>query len=134
MAGEPYSVYKVHSNSHRDVEPKGQFGRGNDEAKIQSALTDYLKIRDWLVKPTHGNMYQSGFPDLFCGHQRYGIRWVEVKLPDMKGSRFTAAQLEWFPKFSGAGVGIWILTAATEGEYKKLFGPPNWHTYLSHMR
>ena len=24
------------------------------------------------------------------------------------------------------GIGIWILTAATQAEYDKLFGPPNW--------
>jgi hypothetical protein len=109
-----------------------RLGDSGPEAKVQKELSDYLKCRDWLVKPTHGNMYQTGFPDLFTGHTKYGIRWIEVKLPEMKGSRFTAAQLEWFPKFAAAGV--WVLTGGNDTEYKKLFGPPNWMMYLSIMR
>jgi hypothetical protein len=27
------------------------------------------------------------------------------------------------------GIGIWILTAATQAEYDKLFRPPNWRAY-----
>jgi hypothetical protein len=27
------------------------------------------------------------------------------------------------------GIGIWILTAATQAEYDKLFAPPNWCDY-----
>jgi len=104
------------------------------EAKIQREITEYLKIRDWLVKPTIGNLFQSGFPDLFCAHRMKGARWIEVKLPDMKGSRFTPAQLSWFPQFSAAGVGIWILTGANEAEYAKLFSAPNWMMYMSVMK
>jgi hypothetical protein len=111
-----------------------EYGDNGPESKVQKALSDYLKIRDWFVKPTNGNMYQVGFPDLYCAHNRYGQRWIEVKLPGMVGSRFTAGQLDWFPRFSAAGVGIWILTAGTDSEYRKLFGPPNWHTYLSVMK
>lgn len=98
------------------------------EAKIQQELIYFLQAREWLVKPTHGNLYQSGFPDLYCAHHRYGQRWVEVKNP--LAYRFTGAQLTEFPRFSAAGAGIWILTAATEDEYAKLFGPENWFTYL----
>lgn len=98
---------------------------------IQRDVIKMLRFRGWFVKPTHGNAFQSGFPDLFCTHSTYGIRWIEVKLPDMKGSKFTPAQLEEFPKFVANGAGIWVLTAATEGEYAKLFKSPNWYTYLS---
>ncbi|HPT70850.1 MAG TPA: hypothetical protein PLE74_01050 [Candidatus Cloacimonadota bacterium] len=111
-----------------------EYGENSPEAKVQKAISDYMKCRDWFVKPTHGNMYQAGFPDLFTAHQKYGIRWIEVKLPNMKGSRFTSQQLIDFPKFSAAGVGIWILTAGTDDEYRKLFGAPNWHCYLSIMK
>lgn len=86
---------------------------------------EYMKIRDWLVKATHGNMYQWGFPDLFCAHRRYGIRWVEVKTPS---GHFTPAQLEWFPKFQSAGVGVWVMLGTDD--YSKLFGPPNWFSFL----
>ena len=98
------------------------------EAKIQEDLISFLRAREWFVKSTHGNLYQSGFPDLYCAHYRYGQRWVEVKYAE--AYRFTAAQLREFPRFSASRAGIWILTAATESEYQKLFGPENWFTYL----
>lgn len=98
------------------------------ESKIQDKLIDFLKVRDWAVFVTHGSMFQSGFPDLYCAHARYGTRWIEVKVAE--SFRFTPAQMDTFPMFAAKGVGIWILTAATEAEYKKLFGPANWHTFL----
>jgi len=104
------------------------------ESKIQEKLIKELRYLEWFVKPTHGNMYQSGFPDLYCAHRKYGQRWVEVKLPDMAGSRFTAAQLSTFPQLAAAGVGVWILTGWEAHDIKKLFGPPNWYQFLSIMR
>ena len=95
------------------------------EAKIQRDITHMLKAKDWFVKSTHGNAYQSGFPDLYCTHSLYGYRWVEVKLPNMKGSMFTAAQLDIFPKMMAHGAGIWILWAATEEQYRLLFEEAN---------
>lgn len=97
------------------------------ERKIQNDLIDFLKIRDWYVMETHGNMYQRGFPDLFICHYKYGARWVEVK--NAASYSFTPAQLECFPRIS-QGSGVWILVGATETEYNKLFGPANWHVYL----
>jgi len=91
-----------------------------------------LKAKDWYVKNTHGNEFQSGFPDLYCCNTKYGARWVEVKVA--KKYKFTPAQIDSFPKFSANGVGIWILTEATEEQYKLLFGPPNWHTFLTVMK
>jgi len=77
-------------------------------------------------------MYQSGFPDVYAYHARYGTRWIEVKVKDRY--KFTPAQLETFPDFSAKNVGIWILTAATEAEYDKLFKPANWHFFLDVMK
>jgi hypothetical protein len=104
------------------------------EAKVQDAIESMLKIKDWYIKRTHGNIYQSGFADIFACHHVYGQRWIEVKLPGMKGSKFTPAQLESFPKFCAHGSGVWVLTAATEEEYAKLFKAPNWWQYLDIMR
>lgn len=87
-----------------------------------------MKIRDWYVIVTHGNVYQQGLPDLYVCHARYGARWVEVKNP--AGYHFTPAQLEVFPAFSSKGVGVWVLTDSTPEELNKLFQPPNWHTFL----
>ena len=100
------------------------------EYHIQNAIKKKLRYLGWYVMQTHGNMFQSGFPDLFCCHSKYGQRWVEVKLPDMKGSRFTAAQLECFPKLSANGSDVWILTGDSDREINKLFKPANWHSYL----
>lgn len=104
-------------------------GKG-PEAKVQLEIIAYLRVRGWHVMVTHGNMYQSGFPDLFCSHSRYGPRWVEVKLPKMKGSKFTPAQLENFPKMVANGAPVWILTGGNEAEYEKLFAACNWWQYL----
>lgn len=104
------------------------------EYEIQKALIDFLVLRGWLVRELHGDANNYGWPDLYACHRKYAIRWIEVKLPNMKGSRFTAAQMEWFPKLSANGTGIWILTAANEAEYTKLFQPQNWYHYLSVMK
>lgn len=106
----------------------------NKEKKIEKAIMSKLRSREWFVMKMHGNEFQAGFPDLFCAHRKYGIRLVEVKLPDMKGSHFTPAQLAKFPQFTAAGVGIWILTSDDDYEINKIFGPPNWYTYLPSFR
>jgi len=98
------------------------------ERQIQDDLIAFLKIRDWFVFETHGNMYQRGLPDLYIAKRSFGPRWIEVKNRDK--FNFTGAQLETFPLMQAAGVGIWILTAASEFEYSKLFRPPNWYTFL----
>jgi hypothetical protein len=98
------------------------------EAIIQAALVKYLNIRDWNVMETHGNLYQRGFPDLYCTHEKHKQRWIEVKNPDAYS--FTNSQIEFFPLISKGCNGIWILTAATDEEYQKLWEPPNWWKYL----
>lgn len=109
------------------MDPKPLPETRGPERVIQDAIIAYLKLRDWHVMETHGNVYQQGFPDLYCIHFRYRQRWIEVKNP-LK-YKFTPAQLDNFPIISRVS-GIWIMTAATEFEYQKLFQPPNWWTYL----
>src|SRR6218665_4008046 len=96
------------------------------EAIIQDALIKFLELRGWVVKSTHGNEFQSGLPDLYCLHEKHKQRWIECKNP--AAYVFTPAQLKYFPILNKC-VGVWILTAATESEYNKLFGPPNWWHY-----
>ncbi len=103
-------------------------GKKGPEAIIQAKIITFLRDRGWFVKETHGNLFQSGFPDLYATHSQYGIRWVECKNPD--AYCFTPAQLENFPKFTANGTGIWILTDATQAEYEKLWKPANWWVYL----
>jgi Holliday junction resolvase len=106
------------------------------EKKIQDKIIRYLREREWFVRSTHGNQYQSGFPDLFAAKRRYGIRWIEIKNP--ANYKFTNAQLDCFPKFSKNGIGLWILSEATDASYDRLFKAPNWASYLPvaqvHMR
>jgi hypothetical protein len=116
------------------MNPKIARSKRGPEAKIQDDLVTMLRNLGWFVKETHGSMFQSGFPDLYATHTRYGARWIEVKLPNMEGSKFTPAQLEDFPKLCANGSGVWVLTAATDSEYKKLFGKFNWWTYVGIMK
>ena len=102
------------------------------ERIIQNSLISMLMLKGWGVKETHGNIYQFGFPDLYTFNKSYGTRWIEVKNP--LAYSFTPAQLETFHQFASQGVGVWILTAATEDEYKKLFKPPNWVYFLNIMK
>ena len=78
----------------------------------------------------HGSVYQQGIPDLYATHRDHKARWIEVKLPDMKGSRFTKAQIEFFPQLHNNGSPIWVLVAATDNEYKKLFQEANLMEYM----
>ncbi len=106
--------------------------RRKPESILQDRIVDLLKLHDWYCKETHGNIYQSGLPDIYACHKRYGARWIEVKMPT--GYCFTPAQIDTFPEFAAKGVGIWIFTAATEEQYELLFGPPNWHMFLGVMK
>lgn len=103
-------------------------GRQCPEHRIEVAIIKALRDRGWFVMKMHGSIYQSGFPDLFAAHKEVGIRLIEIKLPGMKGSKFTRAQKVIFPALTRAGVGIWILTSVDE--IPKLGHRPNWTTHL----
>jgi hypothetical protein len=116
------------------MNPKIARSKRGPEHIIQDDIICMLKNYNWFVKTLSSSQFQSGMPDLFACHTRYGIRLIEVKLPGMVGSKFTSAQLEDFPKLTANGAGVWILTAATEEEYKKLFERFNWWKYLDIMK
>ena len=99
------------------------------ESEIEDRIIKKLRYLQWFVKKLHGNMFQSGMPDLFCANYKYGIRLVEIKQPDSTKSTFTAAQLQDFMLLTAAGVGIWILTGDSDEQYAKLFQPANWQEY-----
>lgn len=109
------------------MEPIKKARKSELEASIQEKLMARLKAYDWLVMPTHGNSFQSGFPDLYCIHRLKGQRWIEVKNP--RGYNFTQAQQIYFPQISALGVGIWILTGSDDEELNKLNLKPNWEEY-----
>lgn len=108
------------------------YSSSGPEEVILQGIIQFLTVRGWHVMRTHGNMYQSGFPDLFACHHKYGSRWIEVKNPEKYA--FTPAQIDQFPLMCAHGSAIWILTAASEEEYEKLFKPFNWHHFLHIFR
>lgn len=99
------------------------------EAKIQDAIIKMLREKGWWVKTTHGNMYSTGWPDLYAAQRKYGTRWIEIKNPE--SFRFTPAQVQDFTRMAAEGIGVWILVSATEDEYQKLFQRPNFWAYLN---
>lgn len=94
---------------------------------IQRDLIEYLQTRSWLVERMIGNAYQVGIPDLFAHHIKWGSRWIDVKVKNRY--TFTPAQKIKWPMWEKHGLGIWILVAANQSEYNKLFGPPNFRDY-----
>lgn len=75
-------------------------------------------------------MYQYGWPDLLAMHMNYGIKWIEMKIP---GGKLRQTQVDKFHKWSRFGVKIYVLDGASETDYKKLFGEPNWHLFIRGM-
>ena len=97
------------------------------ESQIQSELIEFLRARKWYVTRMISGSYENGIPDLYCFHKQWQHRWIEVKQP--KNYSFTQRQKQKFPAWEKAGIGIWILNAATQEQYDLLFGPPNWRSY-----
>ena len=97
------------------------------EWHIQQELIEFLECRKWNVEHTHGNAFQTGFPDLYVAHKKWGQRWIDCKVPGRY--TFTKAQRRKWPVWESFGIGVWILTAATQTEYDKLFKPPNWRLF-----
>jgi len=97
------------------------------ELDIQRELVKFLRARGWHVERMSADAFQNGIPDLFCYHKKWGMRWVEVKRP--ANYSFTLRQRQRFPAWQEDGIGIWILTAATQEQYDLLFQPPNWRDF-----
>lgn len=112
------------------MNPKKLPPKRGPEHGVRERIVKMLELRGWFVKVTHGSMYQEGFPDIYATHAKHGPRWIEVKLPNMDGSRWTKAQMRDFPLFSSNGTPIWILTGDSEHEYRKLFEPENFLEYF----
>jgi len=99
-----------------------------EEWHIQQALIAYLKAEGWHVERMIGNAFQTGIPDLFVAHPKWGLRWLDVKRPG-KNYSFTKAQKRKWPIWEAFGVGIWILVGANQENYDRLFKAPNWRDY-----
>ena len=115
------------------MEPVKFRGGKGPEAKIQDAFIAFLEARGWHCERMIGvsgasqRGQQVGIPDIYIMHPKYGQRWVDLKNPGKY--EFTRAQRYKWPIWEEFGCPIWIIVAATEEEYDKLFGPPNWRQY-----
>lgn len=94
---------------------------------IQRDLIQFMRDRKWHVERLVGNAFQKGVPDLYCFRRDHGERWIDVKAPGRYS--FTKEQKRKWPVWDAAGIKIFILTAATQAEYDRLFGPPNWKDF-----
>jgi len=107
--------------------------REQPENKLKKQVVSHLEKRGWYIIKTHGNMYQSGLPDLYCCHPRYGTRWIELKTE--KGV-LTDAQKVVFSKMRKHGVMIHVITSVKDlgepGSNKGIFGSDNWYYYITH--
>jgi hypothetical protein len=72
-------------------------------------------------------MYQFGIPDLWVWHPKWNFRWVDTKTP--KRNSLTKRQCQKWPVWERKGIGVWIMVAATQEEYDKLMGPPNFRDF-----
>lgn len=102
------------------------------EYHIQELFIPYLEGRGWMVERLIGNAFQKGIPDLYLANPDWGTRWVDIKVHGRYD--FTRAQIDKWPVWEQAGIGIWILGATSKKactkshmaqEHKLLFEPPN---------
>ena len=101
--------------------------RDQPELRIRTRIRQFLHDRGWHTIIMHGNLFQSGVPDLFCGHLEYGMRWIDAKNPTSYS--YTTAQIKLWPKWENVGVGVYILFEGDDANYDLLFKPPNFRKY-----
>jgi len=79
------------------------------EKKLEHVLTSYLITKEWWVRKLHGNVYQTGLPDLLVGRRRDGkLMLIEVKALK-KEKRYT--QLDLLDALRGPQVGSVLMLA-----------------------
>lgn len=101
--------------------------KSQPELTIRSAVRDFLTARGWHVEIMHGNQFQHGIPDLWTWHAQWNFRWIDTKTP--KKNSLTKRQCQKWPIWEKKGIGVWIMVEATQAEYDKLMGPPNFRDF-----
>ncbi len=101
--------------------------RDEPEKRVRRRIKQYMTARGWRVDITHGNKYQSGFPDLHCYHIVHGLRWVDAKNP--LSFKYTTPQIKLWPEWEKVGCGVWIMFDGDDVNYKVLFQPPNFRKF-----
>ena len=106
------------------------------ESDLAAKVKKLFESRGWKVINVHGNAFTKGLPDKYCidvteraEGRTLGQRWVELKRPEV--GRYTKDQLATFPLIEKAGIGVWVMTDATDAQYKMVVSsPPNWRDFL----
>jgi hypothetical protein len=105
-----------------------KYVRAQPELKVRNAIRKMFEGRGWGVWITHGNKYQSGFPDLYVAHPEYGERWIDAKVEGHYS--YTKAQKYLWPLWHYRyKVGTWIMTGDGQEQYDRVFRAPNWRDY-----
>lgn len=88
-------------------------------------------IRDgWYVKKIHGSKYQSGLPDVYAHHLKFGGLWIELKHDKNK---LEDSQVHEFALMSKHGARIFVIRDVKEYP-EVLYHAPNWGTYGSSQK
>lgn len=90
-------------------------------------LVAFMRERGWSIKKTHGNMYQSGWPDYYAYHRDYGQRWIELKT---ELGKLEDSQVFQFKDMMNKNVGVWIIRG--KEDYNLLFKEANFNHYLTY--
>lgn len=96
------------------------------ETKASNTLRKFMEARGWYLVKLHGNVYQSGMPDLYCGHILHGYRWIEMKAP---GGKLRPSQMTRFAELREVGIEVYVLESYHH--YDRLFKDRgNWLHYV----
>lgn len=95
------------------------------ESLASIKIIKYMKARSWACWKVGAGKYVSGWPDYYCVHHIFKHRWIEIKVDKNK---LRASQVKRFRELTKAGDEVFVLE--NEGQYGKLFKPPNWEEYI----
>jgi hypothetical protein len=62
--------------------------------------------RGWMMRKVHGSTYMKGWPDYWCYHPDFGMRWVEMKRPNH--GRLKNTQIKFFGELNKFGCPVTI--------------------------
>lgn len=96
-------------------------GKQRETTEVYEPLRRKLQYEGWFVQKIHGNEFQSGLPDVYAYHRKYGQRWIELKT---KTGRLSQRQITKFAEMNRHGLKVWLLRGPEE--YDLLFSEPKW--------
>ena len=92
------------------------------EKKYEDVLKQAMLNDGWFVRKLHGNVYQSGLPDLLVRPPGGQFVLIEMKGTHKPDSSYTATEL--FAKLKGPQVGTILLLAKQRAKVGIILGGP----------